>query len=344
MRHQDFALGWEWTAVTAVGGAAPVAEEVSAPAARSLSCSRCGAGSRWRRGAEVAPRGRSSEAVRSGDARTARCSRRRSSFRSLLCGLASQGSPSSQAAPLTAASCAGARVACSPLPAGGAGAGLVHRVSEGRVPRDRPLVGVAAGTGPAHSRRPSPEFDLGHHQHRTMQAHELFWYFRMPELVDIRQYVRTLPTNTLMGFGAFAAITTFWYATRPKALKPPCDLSMQSVEVPGSDGTRRSALLDSDEPLVYFHDDVRTLYEGFQRGIQVSNDGPCLGSQKPDQPYEWLSYKQVAEMSECIGSALLHKGFKPSPDQFIGIFAQNRPEVLTVSHLLDRGLRVLNQG
>lgn len=53
----------------------------------------------------------------------------------------------------------------------------------------------------------------------------------MPELGDVRQYVRTLPTNTLMGFGAFAALTTYWYATRPKALKPPCDLAMQSVEV-----------------------------------------------------------------------------------------------------------------
>ncbi|XP_054409194.1 long-chain-fatty-acid--CoA ligase 1 isoform X2 [Pongo abelii] len=159
-----------------------------------------------------------------------------------------------------------------------------------------------------------------------MQAHELFRYFRMPELVDFRQYVRTLPTNTLMGFGAFAALTTFWYATRPKPLKPPCDLSMQSVEVAGSGGARRSALLDSDEPLVYFYDDVTTLYEGFQRGIQVSNNGPCLGSRKPDQPYEWLSYKQVAELSECIGSALIQKGFKTAPDQFIGIFAQNRPE------------------
>uniref|UniRef100_A0A8C0WKA4 Long-chain-fatty-acid--CoA ligase n=1 Tax=Castor canadensis TaxID=51338 RepID=A0A8C0WKA4_CASCN len=163
-----------------------------------------------------------------------------------------------------------------------------------------------------------------------MQAHELFGYFRMPELVDIRQYVRTLPTNTLMGFGAFAALTTFWYATRPKALKPPCDLSMQSVEVAGTDGARRSALLDSDEPLVYFYDDVRTLYEGFQRGLQVSNNGPCLGSRKPDQPYEWLSYKQVAELSECVGSALIHKGFKASPDQFIGIFSQNRPEWVIV--------------
>ncbi|XP_004639836.1 long-chain-fatty-acid--CoA ligase 1 isoform X2 [Octodon degus] len=159
-----------------------------------------------------------------------------------------------------------------------------------------------------------------------MQAHELLQYFRLPELVDIRQYVRTLPTNTLMGFGAFAALTTFWYATRPKALKPPCDLSMQSVEVAGSDGARRSTLLDSDEPLVYFYDDVRTLYDVFQRGIQVSNNGPCLGSRKPDQPYEWLSYKQVEELSLYIGSALLQKGFKSSPDQFIGIFSQNRPE------------------
>ncbi|XP_074252804.1 long-chain-fatty-acid--CoA ligase 1 isoform X3 [Saimiri boliviensis] len=159
-----------------------------------------------------------------------------------------------------------------------------------------------------------------------MQAHELFRYFRMPELVDFRQYVRTLPTNTLMGFGAFAALTTFWYATRPKALKPPCDLSMQSVEVAGSGGARRSTLLDSDEPLVCFYEDVTTLYEGFQRGIHVSNNGPCLGSRKPDQPYEWLSYKQVAELSECIGSALLQKGFKATPDQCVGIFAQNRPE------------------
>uniref|UniRef100_A0A671FDZ0 Long-chain-fatty-acid--CoA ligase n=1 Tax=Rhinolophus ferrumequinum TaxID=59479 RepID=A0A671FDZ0_RHIFE len=159
-----------------------------------------------------------------------------------------------------------------------------------------------------------------------MQAHELFRYFRMPELADFRQYVRSLPTNTLMGFGAFAALTTFWYATRPKAVKPPCDLSMQSVEVAGSGGARRSTLLDSDELLAYFYDDVKTLYEGFQRGRHVSNNGPCLGSRKPDQPYEWLSYNQVAEMAECVGSALIQKGFKTAPDQFIGIFAQNRPE------------------
>ncbi|NXG57046.1 ACSL1 ligase, partial [Hemiprocne comata] len=159
-----------------------------------------------------------------------------------------------------------------------------------------------------------------------MQAHELFRYLRIPELGDVRQYVRTLPTNTLMGFGAFAALTTYWYATRPKALKPPCDLAMQSVEVEGGEHARRSSLLNSNEPLIYYYDDVRTAYDIFQRGLQVSNNGPCLGVRKPNQPYEWISYKEVSDRAECVGSALLHRGFKPSHTQYIGIFSQNRPE------------------
>lgn len=64
-----------------------------------------------------------------------------------------------------------------------------------------------------------------------MQVQDLIWQFRVPELADFRQYVCSLPANTLMGMGAFAAITTYWYATRPRALKPPCDLTMQSVEM-----------------------------------------------------------------------------------------------------------------
>ncbi|XP_069487601.1 long-chain-fatty-acid--CoA ligase 1 isoform X1 [Ambystoma mexicanum] len=160
-----------------------------------------------------------------------------------------------------------------------------------------------------------------------MQAHELFRHMRLPELGDVREYVRTLPTNTtLMGFGAFAAITTYWYATRPRALKPPCDLAAQSVEVVGGEFARRSTLLDTDELLAYYYDDVRTLYEVFQRGLHISSNGPCLGHRKPNQPYEWISYKEASDRAEYVGSALLHKGFKSAPNQFIGIFSQNRPE------------------
>lgn len=37
---------------------------------------------------------------------------------------------------------------------------------------------------------------------------------------------------------------------------------------------------------------------------------------------------QVAERAQVLGSGLLAKGCKPNPQQFVGIFAQNRPEVI----------------
>lgn len=36
---------------------------------------------------------------------------------------------------------------------------------------------------------------------------------------------------------------------------------------------------------------------------------------------------QVQDMAENIGSALLHRGQSQSGDKYVGIFAQNRPEV-----------------
>uniref|UniRef100_A0A8C1HHH4 Long-chain-fatty-acid--CoA ligase n=1 Tax=Cyprinus carpio carpio TaxID=630221 RepID=A0A8C1HHH4_CYPCA len=179
-----------------------------------------------------------------------------------------------------------------------------------------------------------------------MQAQDLIRHLRLPELDDLRQYVRSLPINTLMGMGAFAAITTYWLATRPKALKPPCDLSMQSVEVQGSEYARRSILQDSDTYMTYYYKDAQTMYEFFLRGLRVSNNGPCLGSRKPGKPYNWLSYKEpfflclftepclICVLSDMAfaGSALLHRGHSQTGDKYIGIFAQNRPE-WTISEL-----------
>ncbi|XP_053272574.1 long-chain-fatty-acid--CoA ligase 1a isoform X1 [Pleuronectes platessa] len=166
----------------------------------------------------------------------------------------------------------------------------------------------------------------------AMQAQEVLRQLRIPELDDVRQYMRALPTNALMGMGAFAAITTYWFATRPKALTPPCDLEMQSVEMPGTELARRSALNETSEHMTHFYDDARTMYEVFQRGLRISQDEPCLGSRKPDQPYDWLTYKQVSDRAEHIGSALLHRGHSHTGDKFIGIFSQNRPE-WTISEL-----------
>uniref|UniRef100_A0A4W5RF69 Arachidonate--CoA ligase n=1 Tax=Hucho hucho TaxID=62062 RepID=A0A4W5RF69_9TELE len=164
-----------------------------------------------------------------------------------------------------------------------------------------------------------------------MQAQELLRQLRIPELEDVRQYMHSLPANILMGVGALAALTTYWYATRPKALKPPCDLNMQSVAMTGDGYVRRSILNNNDEHMTHYYSDARTMYEVFLRGMRVSIDGPCLGSRKPNQPYEWLSYREVADKAECIGSALLHRGHSQTGDKHIGIFSQNRPEVTGMS-------------
>ncbi|XP_030620571.1 long-chain-fatty-acid--CoA ligase 1 [Chanos chanos] len=165
-----------------------------------------------------------------------------------------------------------------------------------------------------------------------MQTQELLKLLRLPEMGEVRDYLRSLSTNTIMGMGAFAALTTYWYATRPKAIKPPCDLQMQSLEVEGGELARKSALLKGDKLVTHYYDDAQTLYEFFLRGLRVSNNGPCLGSRKPKQQYEWLSYSEVKERAEALGCFLLHKGHSKTNDQFIGVFAQNRPE-WTISEL-----------
>ncbi|NWX87239.1 ACSL6 ligase, partial [Nothoprocta pentlandii] len=159
-----------------------------------------------------------------------------------------------------------------------------------------------------------------------MQAQDVLRGLRLPELDELGQLLRGLPATALVGLGAFAAVLAYWFACRPRAVQPPCDLSRQSAELEGSGGARRSVIGDSDQLLTHYYDDARTMYEVFRRGFNISENGPCLGFRKPKQPYQWLSYKEVCERAEALGSGLLQQGCKPSPEQFIGVFAQNRPE------------------
>uniref|UniRef100_A0A3B4ACQ4 Arachidonate--CoA ligase n=1 Tax=Periophthalmus magnuspinnatus TaxID=409849 RepID=A0A3B4ACQ4_9GOBI len=82
----------------------------------------------------------------------------------------------------------------------------------------------------------------------------------------------------------------------------------------------------------FYFEDTKTWYDMFQRGLRISDGGPCLGYRKPGQPYEWISYTEVAEQAQLLGSGLLAKGCLPNSSQFVGIFAQNRPE-WTISEL-----------
>lgn len=159
-----------------------------------------------------------------------------------------------------------------------------------------------------------------------MQAQEMMSGLRIPEMDELGHFFRSLPTSTLVGIGALTAVLAYWLATRPRPIKPPCDLLHQSEEVPNEGGGRRSMMGDPSKLLTHYHDDARTMYEVFQRGLHISGDGPCLGSRLPNQPYKWMSYKEVNARAEHLGSGLLHQGCQPTPNQFIGVFAQNRPE------------------
>ncbi|NWI22407.1 ACSL5 ligase, partial [Sula dactylatra] len=133
-----------------------------------------------------------------------------------------------------------------------------------------------------------------------------------------------LPTPALISLIVFGAGIFLWVISRPKPVLSPVDLNKQSVGIEG--GARRGALLTDNNLLSYYFEDGKTLYEIFQRGLHVSGNGSCLGYRKPNQPYQWLTYKQVLDRAQYLGSGLLQKGCKPSSNQFIGIFAQNSPE------------------
>uniref|UniRef100_A0A3B4URB3 Long-chain-fatty-acid--CoA ligase n=1 Tax=Seriola dumerili TaxID=41447 RepID=A0A3B4URB3_SERDU len=165
-----------------------------------------------------------------------------------------------------------------------------------------------------------------------MLSQEFFQKLKLPDLDDVSQCIRGASTPMLVSMGAVAVAATYYLATRPKALPLVCDLRLQSVEVLGGDLARRSVLQKGDDHMTHLYDDGRTMYEFFLRGARVSNNGPCLGSRKPKQPYEWMSYKEVMGRTENLGSAFLHKGHSKTTDPYIGIFSQNRPE-WTISEL-----------
>uniref|UniRef100_F7HIC0 Long-chain-fatty-acid--CoA ligase n=1 Tax=Callithrix jacchus TaxID=9483 RepID=F7HIC0_CALJA len=124
-----------------------------------------------------------------------------------------------------------------------------------------------------------------------MQTQEILRILRLPELGDLGQFFRSLSATTL-----------------------------------DSGGARRSVIGSGSQLLTHYYDDARTMYQVFRRGLSISGNGPCLGFRKPKQPYQWLSYQEVADRAEFLGSGLLQHNCKACTDQFIGVFAQNRPE------------------
>lgn len=75
----------------------------------------------------------------------------------------------------------------------------------------------------------------------------------------------------------------------------------------------------------------KTLYENFQRGMQVSGDGDLYGVRAtPTAPYTWIKYSDVFKRAKNFGAGLVAKGLLPQNDTFIGIQAQNSVDWVVV--------------
>lgn len=64
-----------------------------------------------------------------------------------------------------------------------------------------------------------------------IQAQEMMSGLRIPEMDEFGHFFHSLPTTTLLGIGALTAVLAYWFATRPRPIKPPCSLQHQSEEV-----------------------------------------------------------------------------------------------------------------
>ena len=102
---------------------------------------------------------------------------------------------------------------------------------------------------------------------------------------------------------------------------------------------------------------LRTIWDGFQRGVRVSGANPCLGT-RPYQlnadgtpakgadgfptrlPYVWSSYAEVDVEARELGIGLALLGYEPQSN--VGIFSKNRHEWIAVwLGLISRSMRVV---
>lgn len=139
-----------------------------------------------------------------------------------------------------------------------------------------------------------------------------------------------ISSNPTIAFGTVAVAAALYYIyNNSKHERVNClvDCEKQTQILPGKERIRCSPLLKDGKVMEYEDPNVRTLHDTFLNGLKESNNGDCLGYRpSKDEPYKWLSYREVLDRSQQLASGLLHLGAVAKNDQFIGVFSQNRVE------------------
>ncbi|CAD6187804.1 unnamed protein product [Caenorhabditis auriculariae] len=108
-------------------------------------------------------------------------------------------------------------------------------------------------------------------------------------------------------------------------------LDRQALPVKGQPGVWKSALMNGDDDVIYkFYAEVKTIYDMFIRGKQVSRGRECCGSRTADGlDYDYFSYVEVHEKANRFANALVHEfRCQPGNTTNVGIYARNCPQWL----------------
>lgn len=153
----------------------------------------------------------------------------------------------------------------------------------------------------------------------------------------------TLAVVATAGVAVVATAALYFISKSPKPLRINYDRDDISKEIAvegESSKVRISRFCDPGDELHHVaFGECKTLHDCFNRGLRVSNDGPCLGWRpKPGADYEWLSYSQVRAAALMFGSGLLALGAKrrrgagepnrQDESELLGIYSQNTKEWL----------------
>ncbi|KOB75148.1 putative Long-chain-fatty-acid--CoA ligase [Operophtera brumata] len=157
------------------------------------------------------------------------------------------------------------------------------------------------------------------------------WWNQCSSLSEIDQYLWMVGGSAgALALTGVAAASAFYLSTRPKPEKPLVTLHEQSLLEPGPEMVRVSKFYKEAKNgryLRYLHDDTRTLFETFRRGVKESNNGNCLGWREgPNKPYVWQTYNETLLRAKNFGSGLICQGLTPGQNTFVGIYSQNCPE------------------
>ncbi|XP_055934307.1 long-chain-fatty-acid--CoA ligase 1-like isoform X1 [Argiope bruennichi] len=100
----------------------------------------------------------------------------------------------------------------------------------------------------------------------------------------------------------------------------------ESIEIPNSEGARKSKLGTLGETICFPYEDLKTTWDAVFRGHKLSGNGQCFGWRNFKSSYHWITYEEFIRKAEKFASGLIKIGLNPCSSSNIGIYAQNGME------------------